>query len=231
MKVVGVWRLGACFGVTHTVAMAELVKAGLCSEHGDVAVHRHIAKLEPGDQIHKVAAPQSDHGWAEWRRPGSPSGHAIVIDPWAEGPAIFAQDGRYTHSDVSEENRVSRYAYGTALGKRALKRLDEDRAQVATLDPHVKQAQRFLSASNYLPPQERLWPPEPVLSDDFADRVRRRCDDVHAMDAARAIAFDLGSSERAVDSNAERILSRATELIATPQNERRAGHEPAAGSR
>ena len=216
---------GAALGVTHTVAMAELVKAGLCSEHGDVSVHRHIPKLAPGDQVHKVANPASDHGWAEWRRPGSPLKNAIVMDAWAEGPAIFAEDGKYTNPGVPDENRVSRYAYGPALGRRASSNLQQAKERLSGLANHVDQARQSLVNSGYTPEKESIWPPEPVISPAFAQRVQRDCGGDDAMDAALAVAYQLGSPSVTSEFNAALLLDLAADLTRAPQNPLRSDME------
>lgn len=213
---------GARLGVSHTVAVAELVKAGLCSEHGDVSVHRHVPKLEPGDQVHKVAAPDADHGWAEWRRPGSPLKNAIVMDAWAEGPAVFAEDGKYTNSEVPDEARVSRYAYGTALGRRALSSVERAKEQLSSVTAHFDRARESLAEAGYAPERERVWQPEPVISSSFAEQVKQACADddriLEVHDAALTVARQLGSQESAVAYNAALLLQRAADLDGTPQN-------------
>ncbi|KAF7964011.1 hypothetical protein AWV80_03210 [Cupriavidus sp. UYMU48A] len=216
---------GAALGVSHTVAMAELVKAGLCSEHGDVSIHRHIPKLAPSDQVHKVAAPDVDHGWAEWRRPGSPLKNAIVMDAWAEGPAIFAEDGKYTHPDVPDENRVSRYAYSSALGRRALSNVQRAKERLSAVGHHVDQARHSLAESGYMPEEERIWQPQPVISPAFAERVQRECGSDDAQEAALAVAYQLGSPGGAAEFNAA-YVGLAADLTRTPQNPLRSDMEP-----
>ncbi|OSN59036.1 hypothetical protein BV349_05437 [Pseudomonas syringae pv. actinidiae] len=216
---------GAKLGTSHTVAMAELVKAGLCSEHGDVAVHRHIPKLKTGEQIHKIAAPRSDHGWAELRRPGSPKENAIVIDAWAEGGPILAEDGSYTHRHISDDARVSRYAYGPALGRRALASLEKSRAQLSNIAVSVESARSELSDNGYWPESERIWSPEPVIESGFAQRVQAQCEDSKNAErnwsAAMRIARQLGSPEETLEKNARSLLELASDLRQVPQNARR----------
>jgi hypothetical protein len=213
---------GARLGVSHTVAVAEQVKAGACSEHADVSIHRHVPKLEPGDQVHKVAAPDADHGWAEWRRPGSPLQNAIVMDAWAEGPAIFAENGKYTNPEVPDEARVSKYAYGPALGRRALASLERAKEQVSSGAARFDRARESLAGAGYIPEREHVWSPVPVISSSFAEQVKRACADdarvIEVHDAALTVARQLGSQESAVTYNATLLLHRAADLDGTPQN-------------
>jgi len=74
--------------------------AGHCGEHGNLAAAAHAARLREGEQSQKIAGLGIDHGWAE-TTPANPRGRAdkekrtIVMDTWADGPAVFAPDSRY----------------------------------------------------------------------------------------------------------------------------------------
>ncbi|MGF6666185.1 hypothetical protein QF000_007918 [Paraburkholderia atlantica] len=74
--------------------------AGHCGEHGNLAAAAHAARLRPGEQSQAISGVGIDHAWAE-TTPADPEGKAdekertIVMDAWADGPAVFASDSRY----------------------------------------------------------------------------------------------------------------------------------------
>jgi hypothetical protein len=65
------------------------VAAGSCGENARVAARLHAPKLQGQETVSKVRSTSFDHGWAEIDAPHRPS---VVMDPWANGPAMQAGD-------------------------------------------------------------------------------------------------------------------------------------------
>ncbi|PMS22071.1 hypothetical protein C0Z18_06015 [Trinickia dabaoshanensis] len=78
----------------RAVAAATTAQAGKCGEHAHVGAFLHAAKLGEGE--HLYVAGKADHSWAELRAQTSDRAQDIVMDPWAKGPAIFAEDGAFS---------------------------------------------------------------------------------------------------------------------------------------
>ncbi|HVW50467.1 MAG TPA: hypothetical protein VHC91_08670 [Trinickia sp.] len=67
---------------------AMFAEAGTCREHAVVALHLHASKLEGStDTVHLASRRGVNHAWSELRARRKREG-VIVMDPWAEGPAV-----------------------------------------------------------------------------------------------------------------------------------------------
>jgi hypothetical protein len=70
-------------------ATALALHAGNCDQNGWIAARMHGSRLEAGETTHVVNSHAAQHTWAELRTPGRPS---VTLDPWANGPAMQADD-------------------------------------------------------------------------------------------------------------------------------------------
>lgn len=66
----------------------------------------HAPKLEAEETVHYVQHNLQAHDWSESR---VPDGHhkTIVMDPWAEGPAVLASDSRFWHDALLTQERLA----------------------------------------------------------------------------------------------------------------------------
>lgn len=72
------------------VAAASLaVAAGNCCENSAVAARLHAPKLQGRESVSQIASTSFDHSWVEIHTPQRPD---VVLDPWANGPAMQADD-------------------------------------------------------------------------------------------------------------------------------------------
>ena len=156
------------FGTPDAAAAAMFVAAGNCGEHALVATSLHVAKLGEAESAHHVTRKGVDHHWSEFHS-GKSRDHDVVIDAWAEGPAIFAPDGAYTRKekglrsvDVYRANQA--YAVSESI-KRTTQQLEEHAP--GNLDTRLDE----LNRQGYRIAKKYVWEPEPVLSTSFARRV------------------------------------------------------------
>lgn len=68
-------------------ALGDLVHAGACDTFASDVVHGHAPKLQAGESIERVAAADF-HSWVQLHAPGKPD---VVLDPWAQDPAMLAE--------------------------------------------------------------------------------------------------------------------------------------------
>ena len=164
-------RLQQDFGPSDAAAVAMFVAAGNCGEHAGVATSLHVAKLGQTESAHDVTREGADHLWSECRS-GKGRDHDVVIDPWAEGPAIFAPDGAYTRKEKGLRSVGAYLASESYAVSESIKRttqLLEAHAQ-ANLDRRLDK----LNRQGYRIPKKRVWQPEPIFSTSFARRVGKK---------------------------------------------------------
>jgi len=153
---------------TTAAAGALAAGAGHCAEHAAVAVLVQAPHLAPGQEVRIVERVRVDHMWAELHAPQA-SGAVIVLDAWADGPAVFHEDARFA-ADRAAVNRLRtiRRADGMQAGA-AVDGWLQDPALGARMD----RARRRLGPGFRYPPA-KVYPPVPVVSDAFAEQVRER---------------------------------------------------------
>lgn len=71
----------------EVVAVNSLFGTGHCFEHAVISAFNHHQQLKDSERISIVE--NQDHMWTEVK---SPQAETIVIDTWAKGPAILAED-------------------------------------------------------------------------------------------------------------------------------------------
>lgn len=196
----------------RAVAAATTAQAGKCGEHAHVGAFLHAAKLGEGE--HLYVAGKADHSWAELRAQISDRAQDIVMDPWAKGPAIFAEDGAFSR----EAHKVDvDHHYDRATGANAHEQLHELRQQRQwRMDAQLGRKMKQLGP-DFRYEGDTLRAPTPVLSDAFALNV------AHAMNAgvdpavlafhATDMAVTLGASG---PSEIARAATRIAEVAADP---------------
>ena len=197
----------------RAVAAATTAQAGKCGEHAHVAAFLHAAQL--GEDEHLYVVGKADHSWAELRGETSDRGHDIVMDPWAKGPAIFAEDGAFSRN---AHNMEVEHHYDRTTGANAHAQLHELRQQRQwRMDAELGRKMNKLGP-DFRYTEERLWEPTSVLSNEFAQNVAHRMNEgldpailaIHATD----MAVTLGASgSREIAQAARRIA----EVAADPQ--------------
>jgi hypothetical protein len=105
-------------------AWAMKMEAGFCGEHAQVAIAEHAEKLAIGETIYYAANTKEDHGWSEVKLP---NGKRIIIDPWAEGPAIMAEDNALDPNMTLLEFNSKDGKIFSRLTANCLKRFNEDK--------------------------------------------------------------------------------------------------------
>ena len=147
------------------VASALTAQAGNCAEHADVAAFLHAARMREGEQVYTIGHETIDHQWAEWRGEGLDGERRIVMDAYAKGPAIFAEDGAYSHN---EHETVHDHDYNPTYGAHVhaeVQKLPQKRLQ--------KQLHRQMKkvGASFRYGEDSLWDPTAVVSPEFAASV------------------------------------------------------------
>ena len=93
--------------------------AGVCDDHAALGVATLAPHLQPGEALSTHVLPDPPHAWAERVMPTPEGEERIVIDAWAEGPAILAEDGAFSaQPEAIEDVRVtSQEAAAVGLGR------------------------------------------------------------------------------------------------------------------
>ncbi|MGP3508068.1 hypothetical protein L0947_08345 [Paracidovorax citrulli] len=142
--------------------------AGNCGEHASVAALMHAPHLGPDDEVRIVEHGTMDHRWAEVHAAGS-SSSPIVLDPWANGPAMYHEDTRFA-SDRSQvfDVRTFRHDDGVEAGDTVSGWLQDPGLPGWVADAERRVGPDFRYADS------RIYEPYSVASDEFAGRVRER---------------------------------------------------------
>lgn len=153
-------RTGSAAKTGEISATAMFTGAGNCGEHSEVAAAMLSTVMEPDQSAQRVTDFRNDHAWTELARdPASAQRHPgnVVIDPWADGPAIFAEDGKYS----SEMHPVVIASYSSLEAKGILAEAQKGVAALAGFTS-PSEAVNETYARN-LRPGAPEWTPEPVL--------------------------------------------------------------------
>jgi uncharacterized protein (DUF2267 family) len=165
-------------------AAALFVQAGNCMEHADAALALHAGRQTPDETAVVVEPVGIDHNFLELRTEGGRE-HDVVVDPWADGPAIMATDGQFSAPQMPNE----------------LARLPPAQAAQAVADLHHRMDQLHAQDGGWMHSRldelERegfrygghVYPPMDVMSDEFLQRVRQGLDKTVKPGQAREANF------------------------------------------
>ncbi|GLU35019.1 hypothetical protein Busp01_48610 [Trinickia caryophylli] len=149
-------------------ALAIKMKAGNCGEHANVATVSHARKLGEGETLQFVSGAGVDHAWAENKLP---DGGRVVLDAWAEGPAIMSEDSRFSQRETSRNV----YASFSLDAARALAEQKDKHLESFERNPDLdKQWEDFKTeaAKKKLAMSKRhVFAPTPVVSQAFQTAV------------------------------------------------------------
>jgi hypothetical protein len=93
-----------CYADGHSrgAGAALHLQAGDCDQNAWINTRMHAAKLEPGETVHTLTS-VGMHTWSEVHTatpPGGPEAPNVVLDSWANGPAVRLQDSVWAHTEV-----------------------------------------------------------------------------------------------------------------------------------
>ncbi|MCQ2991018.1 type III effector [Pseudomonas tremae] len=156
------------------VAMSgQVFGAGNCGEHAHIASFAYGALAQengrPEDEnIHLVASTEEDHVWAETDESRSGTS-TIVMDPWSNGPAIFAEDSRFAKNRNAVE-RTDTFKLSTAAEAGNITR---EIAEKALTQATPRLQQRLADQQAHVLPirSGRYRQEQSVLDDAFVRRV------------------------------------------------------------
>ncbi len=187
------------------VAMSgQVFGAGNCGEHARIASFAYGAlaqeKGRTGDEnIHLSAQSGEDHVWAE-TDDSSAGSSPIVMDPWSNGPAVFAEDSRFA-KDRSAVERTDSFTLSTAAEAGKITR---ETAEKALTQATSRLQQRLADQQAQVSPVEgsRYRQENSVLDDAFARRVS---DTLNNADPRRALQVEIEASGVAMSLGAQGV--------------------------
>jgi len=147
------------------VASALTAQAGNCAEHADIAAFLHAARMREGEQVYTVGHETIDHEWAEWRGEGSEGERRIVMDAYAKGPAIFAEDGEFSHN---ERETLHQHDYNPTYGAHV--RAEVQKLPQKKLESQLRRQMKKVGR-DFRYHEDNLWDPTAVVSPEFAASV------------------------------------------------------------
>ncbi|MFL9859500.1 hypothetical protein PQR72_27850 [Paraburkholderia madseniana] len=206
----------------NPAAAAIFTQAGNCGEHAILATHLHAGKLDEDETVHTLKSARTDHAWAE-SRVGKKDNDAeqpaagdrqptVVMDAWSRGPAIFAEDGRFTKTRGTADAVIS---YDQKTGKQAL---DVVKRRAAGLETSEQKSGLFrtivkgLQDANFRAPEKNLYRPTPVIDDAFSKVAAARMNALASMrplvpkKTRGRIAQALGKKSKAPPSDVKKDL-------------------------
>ncbi|HET9642577.1 MAG TPA: hypothetical protein VFP68_04295 [Burkholderiaceae bacterium] len=229
---------------------AQLYSAGNCDEYAAVTAFAY-GKLRseqpgsrPGEEVGVMTNERRRHSWAEAQAHASCEGDSrIVMDAWAEGPAVFAADSRFA-SDREAVHTASTFNLpraawsGRAAHRLAKAEIEHDREGVMA---RLMDARAIVAGEHYHEqwlPQSSIWQPQPVISAPFANHAAEKLQDARHEKAlqveleAVGVAMSLGTTGVSkLAREASRIVAASKTLVERGQmpDEQHSAHtEPAA---
>ncbi|TFW06304.1 hypothetical protein E4K72_10255 [Oxalobacteraceae bacterium OM1] len=146
------------------VALAIHAGAGNCEESGRVAAFMHVPRMRPDESVHLVQHAIESHAWAEVRHAGGRTAiDDVIIDAWAEGPAVLRADAAYAKRVNAIRSIVD---LGPDYGLMPFLNV-QDAVDAIRAGNHLQQAFAFVYEEArrcaLRPEPESIWQPEPVL--------------------------------------------------------------------
>lgn len=155
----------------NVAGAAMFARAGVCSNHAAVAMHLHADKLDaPDETVHFTGRPLVDHAWSELRK-GKGRKNVIVMDPWSDGPAVYAGDARHTRVSIGLK---SYGRYDAADGQAASDRAFDAAAKLTELAPHETIDEIRQLAKEHPPGDNTMFDARTVLNKRFTQRVEKK---------------------------------------------------------
>jgi hypothetical protein len=153
-------------------AMAVKMGAGNCGEHAWVTTAVHAGKLDIGETVQTVrGADGFDHAWSEAQLPG---GDRLIMDAWAEGPALMAEDSAFSFRPdrrdvIASLNRLGGriFAQNTQNHLNRLKVSRELDSAWTVFKEEAKETDLKIDAAH-------VWAPTAVLHEHFKLKVRNQ---------------------------------------------------------
>lgn len=106
-------------GTTLAAASARITGSGNCEDFRAATLLEAGKRLKPGEQLVAVVNDAGDHTFVQMeskRRDGTT--RVVVLDAWANGPAVLAQDCPYAQMDPGKHLEVKVTSRAQALGVR-----------------------------------------------------------------------------------------------------------------
>ena len=141
-------------------AVVKFFKTGNCGEYRRFTALKAGETMKPGETVHLVRHKKIDHHWiirSRKRNSRTIAGKDVVMDTWCDGPAIFAEDGRFStpgQATIDESIDIKSAKIVSDTARQVETHLHE------TTTPE-QEVQKMLASGKK--PHRRNWAPTPVL--------------------------------------------------------------------
>lgn len=198
-------------------AAAMLLRAGNCYEHAVVTTLMHGSPLVSPQTVHLVNAKKRDHVWSELRVDGNGASPGdIVMDAWAEGPAVLREDSEFASNPNAIQSKLGLDAHAAQRAASETKNRFDLIASNDEVRDFVEQALAGYQASDVSLSKKYVWPPTPATSAEFRERSQGRLDALRrANDTGVLEQVILAGAARQLGSNVAQATKMADEWLAT----------------
>ncbi|MBR7962437.1 hypothetical protein KDW41_18500 [Burkholderia vietnamiensis] len=172
-------------------AVSRFIQAGNCSEHGYLSAFLVSQAMKPDEWVRIMSDANADHTWSTLSRQAKPAADDVVLDAWAEGPAVFAEDSRMTQPQNATDFGELDYAEAK-LAKEVCDGIEAHLIQTTSPD---KELQEWIKSGWTM--RFAQWDPEPVLDKSKGRTI------LTSLGAPKTLAPTLKSDDRKVELSKE----------------------------
>ncbi|WHU82419.1 XopE/AvrPphe family type III secretion system effector (plasmid) [Pantoea agglomerans pv. betae] len=202
-------------------ASALAFGAGNCDHNAAINTRQHAGRMEDGGQVLTVRDYEQTHLYSLYQPPGSAEADesAIVLDSWADGPAVLLRDSHWAETYGTSTNVIERMDKSEAIA--ALESTNALRAQIEDPQTALHANARYLETVFLANPAPgNIFSTMPVIAPDLAESTRMRLQEysprtrnVIAANAARQ-AYGLEEAQANSPRTTTSILEDANRLDA-----------------
>ncbi|MBP4047298.1 RHS repeat-associated core domain-containing protein, partial [Chromobacterium violaceum] len=158
-------------GLVSSTAVAIKMGAGNCGEHANVTMAVHAGKIVENETVMIVdGADDFDHSWSETELS---SGDRVIMDAWAEGPAVMAEDSNFSQDERNRNVFKSMNMHqGRMHNSKTMSRV-ADLTISGHIDREWKMYKKHAQRKDLKIDADHVWSPTDVLHQDFKDGVRK----------------------------------------------------------
>lgn len=222
-------------GADTEAGVSLALKAGNCDHHAAINARRHAPKIEAGGTTHMVGADQYHHSYALYNPPpkmlpgGAQEGRpTIVLDSWANGPAVRLQDSTWTSGLQSTSVSAT---FDKESGSAANAAMEQARAEATYPGFFAKRTTLYAQSRSQVakyrkdPPKFQQFSPSALVDPAFASAARQNllatgtkpqgelAQEILAVGAARQ-SYNLSVAEATKPETIEHVLNDTADLSA-----------------
>lgn len=159
-------------GRAFSTARSKFIKTGVCGEYANVVAYNYLKKfIAEGELVAYCSAGEKvDHGWVEIK---ISSGERIRMDGWGNGPAIFADHGKFV---FDHEWGKGEFCYDNISGKTFVEKVDKHLNHLALKENKDALLERFEKQFRFFLAGITVWSEESVISDQLQQDIQTKLD-------------------------------------------------------